>query len=247
MPPDDGAVDASVEPASSPGRASPPWAVAALVAANAVPLLGVLWWGWSTFDLILLYWFETGVIGLFTLVQLFLADGPDPHRSRGLRGVLAKLYSVGGVAVFYGFLWFALGSSVVEIFGPGGVFGAATDLRPAVLPGGNSGLFFGAQSGVGRVLEGGLQLSALGLLLSHGLSFVGNVVLRGEDRHTPASVLVWRPFGRVVVLQVTIVIGGLVVTALGQPVVGLALFVLVKTGVDLRAHVRAHRMRPAVR
>jgi hypothetical protein len=220
--------------------------VAALLAANAVPLLGVLWWGWSTFDLLLLYWFETGVIGLYTLMRLFLADGPDAHRWHGLRRSLAKLSYVGGVAVFYFFLWHGLGYSVVEVFGPGGVFGAAPDTLAGVGPMGHFDFFFGARAGVGRAPLGGLQLAALGLLVSHGLSFVGHVVLRGEDRQTPAAVLVWRPYGRVVVLHVTLVIGGLVVTALGQPVVGLALFVVVKTAVDLNAHLRAHRKRPAV-
>jgi hypothetical protein len=244
VPGAEGAGAAVRVPTAPTASGSPPWAIVALVVANAVPLLGVLAWGWSTFDLMLLYWFETGVIGFFMLVQLFLADGADPHRRRGVRGLLARLYAVGGVAVFYAFLWHGLGFSVVEVFGPGGVFGAAPGSLPAVPPGGHFGYFFGPQSGV---LEGGLRLSALGLLVSHGLSFVGNVVLRGEDRRTPPALLVWRPYGRVVALHVTLVIGGLVVAALGHPVVGLALFVVLKTAVDLRAHLRAHRNRPAVR
>ena len=225
---------------------SPPWVVVALVAANAVPLLGVLAWGWSTFDLLLLYWFETGVIGLFTLVQMLLAEGPDPLPPRGLRRVLGKLYSVGGVAVFYFFLWEALGYSVVEVFGPGGVFGVAPSALPTAVPSGPLGFFASGRIVVGHVLQGGLQLSALALVVSHGLSFVGNVVLRGEDRRTAPIVLMWRPYGRVVVLHVTLMIGAAVVTGLGQPVVGLALFVVLKTAVDLHAHLRAHRLRPAV-
>lgn len=245
--PDGRAAGAVVAPAAAIAGGSPPWVVAALVAANATPILGVLWWGWSTFDLLLLYWFETGVIGLFTLVQLLLTEGPDPRPERGLRKVLARLYAVGGVAVFYGFLWEALGFSVVEVFGPGGVFGAAPEALPAALPGGPFGYFVSGQLVAGRVLEGGLQLSALGLLVSHGLSFVGNVVLRGEDVRTPPSILVWRPYGRVVVLHVTLVFGALFVTAIGEPLVGLASFVVLKTAVDLNAHLRAHRTRPAVR
>ena len=245
--PDGRAVEAVLAPAAAIVGGSPPWVVAALVAANAMPLLGVLWWGWSTFDLLLLYWFETGVIGLFTLVQLFRTEDSDPHRRRGLRGSLAKLYSVGGVAVFYGFLWWALGSSVVEVFGPGGAFGTAPDALATALPSGPFAYFFGGEPSVDRLLEGGLQLSALGLLVSHGLSFVGNAVLRGEDLRTAPSILVWRPYGRVVVLHVTLMFGALFVTAIGEPLVGLASFVVLKTGVDLNAHLRAHRNRPAVR
>jgi hypothetical protein len=33
-----------------------------LVAANLVPLIGVIFWGWDAFVLLMLYWLETAVI-----------------------------------------------------------------------------------------------------------------------------------------------------------------------------------------
>jgi hypothetical protein len=33
-----------------------------LVAANLVPLVGVIFWGWDAFVLLMLYWLETAVI-----------------------------------------------------------------------------------------------------------------------------------------------------------------------------------------
>jgi hypothetical protein len=47
----------------------------------------------------------------------------------------------------------------------------------------------------------------------------------------------------VVVLHVTLVIGGFLVLGLGGATAALALFVLLKTGVDLAAHLRAHGAR----
>ena len=35
-----------------------------LLAANLIPLVGVLVWGWDAFVLLMLYWLETAVIAL---------------------------------------------------------------------------------------------------------------------------------------------------------------------------------------
>lgn len=44
--------------------------LAVTVLANLVPLCGVLAWGWDLFSLILLYWLETAVIGLFAVARM---------------------------------------------------------------------------------------------------------------------------------------------------------------------------------
>jgi predicted membrane channel-forming protein YqfA (hemolysin III family) len=44
--------------------------VIVLIAANLVPLAGVLFWGWDLFVLMTAYWMETGVIGIWTIVQM---------------------------------------------------------------------------------------------------------------------------------------------------------------------------------
>lgn len=41
-----------------------------LLAANLVPLVGVLLWGWDAFVLLVLYWLETAVIAFWTIVLI---------------------------------------------------------------------------------------------------------------------------------------------------------------------------------
>jgi hypothetical protein len=41
-----------------------------LVAANLVPLVGVIFWGWDAFVLLMLYWLETAVIAFWTIVRI---------------------------------------------------------------------------------------------------------------------------------------------------------------------------------
>ena len=37
-------------------------AVAALIIANLVPLVGVLWFGWDVWGILIIYWLENGIV-----------------------------------------------------------------------------------------------------------------------------------------------------------------------------------------
>src|SRR5262245_60597542 len=41
-----------------------------LLAANLVPLVGVIVWGWDAFVLMMLYWLETAVIAFWTVMRV---------------------------------------------------------------------------------------------------------------------------------------------------------------------------------
>src|SRR5690606_24260236 len=49
-------------------------ALAALVAANLLPLVGVLLWGWDVGALVVLYWSENLIIGAYTLIKMLVAS-----------------------------------------------------------------------------------------------------------------------------------------------------------------------------
>jgi len=51
-----------------------------------------------------------------------------------------------------------------------------------------------------------------------------------------------QPYGRVVVLHMTVLFGGWIVMTLGSPLAALVLLVVLKTAADLRAH-KAERRR----
>ncbi len=212
-------------------RASAPLAIAALVAANLVPLAGVLLLGWSTFDLMLLYWVENGIVGLYALLKVLLARGGE----RGVAGALGRLGIGGLFALHFGAFWSVHGLLVVTLFGDdrGNAFVSLWE--------GPFGFFFGGWVIAGATLQGALLGSALGLLASHGVSFVANVLVRGEDLDLEPRALMTKPYGRVVVLHLTLLFGAVLVLGLREPVVGLTLFVLLKTTVDLSAHLRSHR------
>ncbi len=85
-----------------------------------------------------------------------------------------------------------------------------------------------------------ILLIALLLFLSHGISFLLNYVGRREYLNTTPMQQMFQPYGRLVVLHVTIILGAFLVIGLGQPVLLVALLVLLKTMVDLFFHLREH-------
>ncbi|MEM1011289.1 MAG: DUF6498-containing protein [Planctomycetota bacterium] len=86
-------------------------------------------------------------------------------------------------------------------------------------------------------------LALFGLFLSHGVSFFGNFLLGGEWRTAELKEEMARPYPRMIVLHVAIVMSGMFVVVLGQPTALLMLLVVLKIGLDVVAHRRSHRKR----
>ena len=54
-------------------------AVVALIVANAIPLFGVLFLGWNVWNILIMYWLENGIVGVFNVLKMLRAEGPtDP-------------------------------------------------------------------------------------------------------------------------------------------------------------------------
>lgn len=83
-------------------------ALIGVIAANLVPLAGVVLWGWDAFLLLLLYWLETVAVAFWTLVRLLFMPQPGPDR------VIRRAYELSSGNVFMaaffaihagGFMW----------------------------------------------------------------------------------------------------------------------------------------------
>jgi hypothetical protein len=214
-----------------------PVAIALLVVANLVPLVGVLLFGWSLTTIVALYWLENGVVGAFALARMATAEGVDEGgTTASINGrtltaaelrdpASARVVLLPFFALHYGmfwlvhgvFVWFAL-PMIWEDMG-------------------------GATGGPSLVA----CLWALpALVLSHGASFVYNWWLGGERYTSSPAREMSAPYGRVVILHVTIVLGAFVVAFLGSPIWALVLMVVLKTVADLAAHL-AERQRAGLR
>jgi hypothetical protein len=50
-------------------------ALVALIVANAIPLVGVLFLGWSLWTILVIYWLENGIVGFWNVPRMLLAGG----------------------------------------------------------------------------------------------------------------------------------------------------------------------------
>ena len=213
-----------------PGRMSSEWpgsftvTAALLVAVNLIPLVGVLSFGWDLLSLLILYWLESGVVGLINIPKMVRAQGPPaatPARVRGGRVFHAN--DVPLVAFFvlhYGIFWIVHG---VFVF---------------VLP-----LMIGRQPGFdySALSSGVIGIGLIGLVISHVGSYFYNFLGRREYLKVSPEEQMFRPYGRVLVLHLTILGGTFLVASLGTPMALLVLMVVLKIVIDLVLHVLEHR------
>lgn len=186
-----------------------------LVATNIVPLVGVFALGWSLGEVMLLYWVESAIIGFFTLVKMIMTL---QLKVLGLAPFFCIHFGIfmGGHLFFLLFLFF------------------------------NPGLPW---SPVGQTLDvasilGTISIGAGFLLVSHGYSFFHYYVRGKEYRTAVVEQLMLAPYGRIILMHVSIILGAFLTLLLRLPEAALALLVALKTAVDLRAHHRSHPSRP---
>ena len=199
----------------------PTLSLAALMAANLVPLGGVTVLGWDAKVIVLLYWSENVVLGFYTILKIAAAKVEHPllHAT--------KLFLIPFFCVHFGGFCLVHGIFILAFFGPGaGMKGVSLDQLWQSLP-------------------YGIQWPFVCLFLSHGVSFVQNFVLKKEYASLPLAKVMVQPYGRIVVLHIAIVAGAFPIMALGSPAPLLFILVLLKTVIDIRLHVRSHRLAAA--
>ena len=200
-------------------------AVVALVVANLIPLIGVLFFGWSVWNILVIYWLENGIVGVINVLKMSVATGDEvtPGVTLMVNGRPATSATKMGLIPFfivhYGIFWFVHGIFVLTL--------------PA---------FFSLMSDDGMTLDlGPVVFAALGLAISHGLSFWWNFLHGGEYRRTTAAALMFAPYKRLVALHVTIIFGAFAVMFTGAPAAAVAVLVAIKTAIDLGLHLAEHR------
>jgi len=201
------------------------WAVVALVVANLIPLIGVLFFGWSVWNILVIYWLENGIVGVINVLKMSVATGDEvtPGVTFMVNGRPATSATKMGLIPFfivhYGIFWFVHGIFVLTL--------------PA---------FFSLMSDDGMTLDlGPVVFAALGLAISHGLSFWWNFLHGGEYRRTAAAALMFAPYKRLVALHITIIFGAFAVMFTGAPAAAVAVLVAIKTAIDLGLHLAEHR------
>jgi len=184
----------------------------ALIIANLVPIIGVIFAGWDAGIIVLLYWSENLIVGFYNVLKMALVP------VRGSRAKRAKVGLIVFFCIHYGLFCLGHGFFVVLLVSLSGT----------------------AREGVMRVI-GRLIWPFLGLFVSHGVSFVQNFILRKEYASTTLERQMGRPYGRIVLLHMAIIFAAMPTVLLGSPLPLVALLVVGKILLDLWLHGRSHR------
>lgn len=200
--------------------AAPRWLSAAgLVAVNAVPLVGVLVFGWSVPGIFLMYWIEMGVIGpvnALKIVRTLRVSGDGSGSGGGAivrgAGTGSRTLALGWLGAYLVF-WAVLGLAVMDIANGGFYEGrSATGWTGAPV----------------EVVALGAAALVAGQLAAWYLDYV-----RGRRYLTVSSLELLRdPFVRVFVLVGAIAVGG-IGTAVAGSVGFLVALIVVKIAVEI--------------
>jgi hypothetical protein len=193
--------------------------VVVLILANLVPLFGVIFLDWKVFPLMLLFWIENVIVGIFNVFKMLTCQPEKPEKWA------AKAAAIPFFCVHYGMFTLVHGLFVFFMFG-----GMMDDDS-----------FFPKPSTIVNAM-GGFQIfwAVLALFLSHSVSFFMNFIGKGEFKKSSLNQLMSEPYTRVVILHLTIIFGGFLMMFLGSPIAGLILLIAIKTIVDIRAHLKQH-------
>ncbi len=205
-----------------------------LIAANAVPIAGILFWHWDAFLLLLLYWMETAILGFWTMVAVAIspekAMGPL-GKGKSRIGMIAFLLLHAGIfmGVHFMILW--------DLFAGGWasrIHGIVDFFRLIV---------------IGQ----DLWLPLLVLFLVRGLVVLATILepkwLPGwspqpapavSDSETafPISGPLFGFYARIIVMQLALIFGGVIAVLAGAGA-SLIVLVIIKTAIDLGLFLNA--------
>jgi len=194
----------------------------ALLLANVIPLIGVIFWNWSVFEIVLLYWSENLIIGAIHFVKMAIVQTP-----KEIDGETVFISDIAGKA-------FILPFFVVHY----GIFCLVHGVFVFVLLGNKAG--YGPIDAFQLLTVGHLCIAFWGLVLSHIISFFANFIGKKFYKKGKKGASFEDPYGRIVVLHLAIVLGAFVTMTLNSPVFLLIILIIGKSVLDLKFHIKAN-------
>lgn len=188
-------------------------AIAGIVIGNLVPILGVLFLGWDAGAILILYWIENFIVGAFTVPRILTAMGPPlaPGSVIGGTPLAARIPLALFFCVHYGIFWavhgvftFLLAVSFGHAATGDPFAGFASPKQEALdLLGGNLMWTFG--------------LGVAAIVAIHAIGFWRDWIRSDLRRTSTPAIEMGRPYGRLIVLHVTILLGALGLASVGAP------------------------------
>lgn len=188
---------------------------------NVIPVTGVLLFGWSAFSLLIFYWIENVVIGAFNALKLGILCG-----AHGKKGILAGAFLVPFFCVHYGLFCYVHGVFLLAMLMFGG-------MAPPDVSGGFDPANLLPTIWAQVQADGDLMLSVLALLAAQALAFVFLWLLPGKWRDMHPMIQMFEPYGRIIVMHLTIFIATIPVMLMGEFAFAVLALALMKCALEL--------------
>ena len=201
------------------------WTFTAVLIGNLIPVAGVLFLGWDAAQILILYWIENVILGLLTLPRILAARRPQSNASGDRLG-----NSIGAAAFFtvhygvfcIGHLTFALALA---------------------------GDFIAAEGGDGRVWDRtfgdpALPWAVMAMAALHLATQVRGWWMTGAWRDASPTLEMFKPYGRIFVLHLTVLIGAFLMLAFKAPAWVVLVLCLGKAMLELAGAVISGRINP---
>lgn len=171
-----------------------------LIAANLLPVIGVWIWQWSPAEVFMVYSLETVIAGFFTLVKMGIVTvvrKKDTWYNQGSTQTVSGMFFMLFFLVHYG-MFVAIQTGIfIEVSGIGNKFHVG---------------FFEFFLHWPSYFKGDLLYMLLGFFISYGFNLFWNFIRPGVYRTVPIMLLMFQPYGRIFVQQVTVIIGSMFLT-----------------------------------
>ena len=205
----------------------------ALLAANLVPLIGVLFFAWDLILVLALFWIENIIIGIFNLLKMLAVAA----RTRQINGVFLSVFFV----LHYGLFCSAHGQLLSKLLG---VAPLVLDASAQATQTGPFNLFIDAANLCLYFIDSYspvILLAILGLVLSHLVSLIENFILKGGMFNQSVNKLMGKPYKQILIMHAGLMLGAIALQKFGSSIWLLAVLVGLKMVVDFRLHKRRHK------
>lgn len=183
--------------------------VLALIAANLIPVAGAVFLEWELSDVMVLYWAESAIIGLFNIAKIAVTG----RWAALFAGPFFAGHFGGFMAIHFLFIY-TIFVEGLQGSGPSGNLSNVADLFIGLWP------------------------ALLALALSHGYSFFANFIGKKEYRVKTIKTLMSEPYSRIIFMHLVLIFGGGLAMVLGEPTIVILIVIALKIILDVRAHVK---------
>jgi hypothetical protein len=178
----------------------------AILVSNLLPVFGILYLHWSMGSVMVLYWVENVIVGLFTILKIAFARAQIGSGTGKLAIIVFFCLHFGG---------FCLGHGIIIA----GLF------LPRLY-----------RSWNWQSLLAELWVPILGMVISYGISFVQHYLRGGIYKRASLTKLMFEPYPRIVPLHFGIILGGFVCFAFGSPIWFVLMLIAFKTTAEVVAY-----------